>query len=159
MSLRDHLNTLREHGQLVTVHKPISKHLALAGLLKALEPAPVLCTRVIESEFPVIGNVVSDKHTLAGYLKVPVEALIPTLSQAIEGHTPPKVTSQAPCQEVIRANPDLDDLPIPFHCQGDGGNYISSGVMVAGHPRFGQNLDFHRCMQFSKTELAVRVVK
>lgn len=159
MSLRDHLNTLHEHGQLVTVHKPISKHLALAGLLKALEPAPVLCNRVIESDFPVIGNVVSDKQTLARYLKVPVEALIPTLSQAIEAHTPPKVTSQAPCQEVIRANPDLDDLPIPFHCQGDGGNYISSGVMVASHPRYGQNLDFHRCMQFSKTELAVRVVK
>ncbi len=159
MSLREHLNMLREHGRLVTVQKPISKHLALAGLLKALEPAPVLCNQIIESELPVIGNVVCDKQTLAGYLKVPVEALIPTLSQAIEAHTPPRVTSQAPCQEVIRTHPDLDDLPIPFHCQGDGGNYISSGVMVAGHPRYGQNLDFHRCMQFSKTELAVRVVK
>ena len=31
--------------------------------------------------------------------------------------------------------------------------------MIAGHPEYGQNMDFHRCMQFSKTEMAVRVVK
>ena len=31
--------------------------------------------------------------------------------------------------------------------------------MVAKHPVHGQNLDFHRLMQFSKTEMAVRVVK
>jgi 2,5-furandicarboxylate decarboxylase 1 len=45
------------------------------------------------------------------------------------------------------------------HFEGDGGNYITSGVVVAKHPRYGQNLDFHRCMQFSKTEMAVRVVQ
>jgi anhydromevalonate phosphate decarboxylase len=31
--------------------------------------------------------------------------------------------------------------------------------MIARHPSYGQNLDFHRLMQFSKTELAVRVVR
>jgi len=31
--------------------------------------------------------------------------------------------------------------------------------MVAGYPEYGQNLDFHRCMQFSKREMALRVVK
>jgi UbiD family decarboxylase len=41
----------------------------------------------------------------------------------------------------------------------DGGNYISSGVLIARHPKYGQNLDFHRCMQFSAREMAVRVVR
>jgi UbiD family decarboxylase len=31
-------------------------------------------------------------------------------------------------------------------------------VVIARHPEHGQNADFHRCMQFSKTEMAVRVV-
>ncbi len=31
--------------------------------------------------------------------------------------------------------------------------------MIARHPIYGQNADFHRCMQFSKTEMAVRVVR
>ena len=55
--------------------------------------------------------------------------------------------------------PDLDLLPILFHCDQDGGAYISSGVVLANHPVYGQNADFHRCMQFSKTEMAVRVVR
>lgn len=159
MSLRDYLHTLQQNGQLVTVQKPISKQLAVAGLLKALEPTPVLCSQVIESDFPVLGNLLCSKDSLAAYLGIPVQAIIPTMMAAIEAPTPPHQVSRAPCQEVIRAQPDLDDLPILFHCDGDGGNYISSGVMIAGHPHYGQNMDFHRCMQFSKTEMAVRVVK
>ena len=46
-----------------------------------------------------------------------------------------------------------------MHCRGDGGNYISSGVWIAKHPQYGLNMDFHRAMQISKTELAVRVVQ
>jgi 2,5-furandicarboxylate decarboxylase 1 len=159
MSLRAYLNKIRQQGELIEIQKPVSKHLALAGLLKALEPKPVLCSEVIESPFPVIGNLVCTKETFADYLGIAVQAIIPTLIQAIEAHSPPRVTTVAPCQEVIHENPDLDQLPILFHCEGDGGNYISSGVMIAGHPHYGQNMDFHRCMQFSKTEMAVRVVK
>jgi UbiD family decarboxylase len=81
------------------------------------------------------------------------------LAQAIEARSPCQVVGKAPCQEVVVTDPDLDALPILRHCSEDGGNYISSGVFVARHPRYGQNLDFHRCMQFSKNELAVRVVK
>jgi UbiD family decarboxylase len=144
---------------MITVEKPVSKTLTLAGLLKALEPSPVLCNRIIESAFPVMGNLVCNKAAFASYLGIPVQTIIPTMIGAIEAPNPPQQVAAAPCQEVIRAQPDLDDLPILFHCEGDGGNYISSGVMVAGHPRYGQNLDFHRCMQFSKTEMAVRIVK
>ena len=159
MSLRDHLNTIRQQGELIEVKKPVTKHLALAGLLKALEPSPVLCKEVTDSPFPVMGNLMCTKENFADYLGIPVQAIIPTLIHAIDTHAPPQVTTAAPCQEVILKNPDLDQLPILFHCEGDGGNYISSGVMIARHPQFGQNLDFHRCMQFSKTEMAVRVVK
>ena len=159
MTLRDYLNHLNEQGQLITVSKPISKHLTLAGLLKTLEPEPVVCTQIAESAFPVVGNLLCTKERLANYLQIPVQALIPTLTNAITAPSAPQITEDAPCQAVIHSDPDLDILPIPFHCEGDGGNYISAGVMVAGHPRYGQNLDFHRCMQFSKRELAVRVVK
>jgi UbiD family decarboxylase len=59
---------------------------------------------------------------------------------------------------VVIDNPDLDQLPILKHCQADGGNYISSGIVIARHPKHGQNVDFHRCMQISITEMAMRVV-
>ncbi len=159
MSLRDYLNQLRQNDSLTQIFKPVSKHLQAAGILKALEPTPVLFSKITESAFPVMGNLLCSKPSFADYLGISTQQIIPTLTSAIENHTPPQITSDAPCQEVVINRPDLDDLPILFHCEGDGGNYISSGVMIAGHPTYGQNMDFHRCMQFSKTEMAVRVVK
>jgi UbiD family decarboxylase len=41
----------------------------------------------------------------------------------------------------------------------DGGPYISSGVVVAADPEFGQNLDFHRAMQIGKDKMVARVVR
>jgi len=159
VSLRTYLESLRQTGSFVDIDKPVSKHLQIAGILKALEPQPVRFTSVIETPFPLMGNLLCTKESFAQYLGIAVQQIIPTLIDAIDNHTPPEVSTDAPCQEVIVTDPDLDSLPILFHCEDDGGNYISSGVMISRHPQYGQNLDFHRCMQFSKTEMAVRVVK
>jgi len=159
MSLRTHLDRLKSTGAMLQIEKPVSKHLTAAGILKSLEPQTVLFTSIKESTFPVMGNLCCTKQSFADYLDIPVEALIPTLTNAIDHPGQPEVIIDPPCQEIIDRHPDLDDLPILFHCEGDGGNYISSGVMIVGHPAYGQNMDFHRCMQFSKTEMAVRVVK
>ena len=159
MSLRNYLDRIRQQKSYLTVDKTISKHLQVAGILKALEPDPVLFQHVVESDFPVMGNLFCSKETFADYLGISVDQIIPTLIQAINEHKAPETTSEAPCQAVVSDNPDLDTLPILYHCKGDGGNYISSGVMIAGHPKYGQNMDFHRCMQLSNTEMAVRVVK
>lgn len=159
MSFRKFIKQLERNGSVQHIHKPISKHLQVAGILNTLEPQPVLCHDIAESKFPVIGNLLCTKEIFASNLGISVLEIIPTLTRAIEAPTPPQAIGRAPCQEVIHRRPDLDDLPILFHCDGDGGNYISSGVMIARHPKFGQNMDFHRCMQISKTEMSVRVVK
>ena len=159
MSLRDYLKNIAQQGSRIEIKKPVSRHLQAAGILKALEPQPVLFSQVTDSTFSIMGNLFCTKKSFADYLGIAVEDIIPTLSHAIENPSVPSITAQAPCQGVVIENPNLDDLPILFHCEGDGGNYISSGVMVAGHPIHGQNLDFHRCMQFSATEMAVRVVQ
>ncbi len=159
MSLRDHLHQLDSCGQLLRAAAPLSKRLEIAGALKQIEPRPALFERVKESAFPVVGNLFCSKAAFAAYFGIRPAEIIPFLSAAIENRRPPERVSEAPCQEVVDLHPDLDRLPILFHCEQDGGNYISSGVVLARHPRYGQNADFHRCMQFSKTEMAVRVVR
>jgi len=159
MTLRDHLKQIREQGKLLQITKPVSKHLQTAGILKVSEPEPVIFQSIIECDYTVMGNLFCTKASFADYLGIPQQDIIPTLTRAIDEHKPPQVVSSAPCQEVVIRQPNLDKLPILFHCEGDGGPYITSGVMVAGYPEYGQNLDFHRCMQFSKREMAVRVVK
>ena len=159
MSLREYLQRLESQGRLTHVRKPISKTYEIAGVLKQMEPQPVLFEHVRESDFRVVGNLFGSKATFADYFGITVAQIIPTLASAIDHRSPPKVVDSAPCQEVVDLSPDLDRLPILRHCELDGGNYISSGVVIAKHPQHGQNADFHRMMQFSKTEMAVRVVR
>jgi len=159
MSLRDYFQQLEAQGQLLRVREPISKTYEIAGVLKQIEPRPVIFESVKESPFRVAGNLLCTKAAFAGYFGIEVSEIIPTLASAIDRRTPPEVTTSAPCQEVVETDPDLDRLPILRHCAQDGGNYISSGVVIASHPEYGQNVDFHRMMQFSKNEMAVRVVR
>lgn len=141
------------------VTEPISKTYEIAGVLRKLEPTPALFENVKESDFRVIGNLFCTKASFAVYLGITVSEILPALAKAIDNRSPCEVVSTAPCQDVVHSKPDLDKLPILKHCGNDGGNYISSGVVIAQHPEYGQNVDFHRCMQFSKTEMAVRVVR
>lgn len=138
---------------------PMSKTYQVSGALKQLEPAAVLFEKVVESPFTVVGNLFSSKAAFASYFGVLPREIIPLLADAIQRRSQPEIIQQAACQEVVVSQPDLDALPILRHCEGDGGNYISSGVVIARHPRYGLNADFHRCMQISKTEMAMRVVK
>ncbi len=159
MTLRSYLKHLSGSNQLLEIDTPVSPMFEMAGILKCLEPRPVLFTNVQGSPFHVAGNLLCSKAAFAEYLKLSVADLILSLTRAIESRLACQVVKHAPCHDVVIEQPDLDHLPILRHCALDGGNYISSGVFIARHPRYGQNLDFHRAMQFSKTELAIRVVR
>jgi UbiD family decarboxylase len=159
MSFRSYLQQLEEAGSLAHVNAPISRTYEIAGVLKQLEPRPILFEHVQGSAFRVAGNLLCSKSDFARYFGLPVSGIIPALTRAIDLRSPCPLVEQASCQEVVVLDPNLDDLPILRHCELDGGNYISSGVVIAGHPAHGQNADFHRCMQFSKNEMAVRVVR
>jgi len=162
MTLRNYLQTLIDREALVVIREPICKTYEIAAVLKQLEPRPVLFENVKESEFRVAGNLFCNKSQFADYFGIEVAEIIPTLAAAITSKAAPgKIGAafEASCQEVVHFEPDLDELPIPLHFMEDGGNYITAGVVIAGHPEHGQNMDFHRCMQFSPKEMAVRVVK
>jgi UbiD family decarboxylase len=159
MTLRGYIHQLAECNELIQVDRPISKTLEVASVLKKMEPKTILFNNVQESSFRVIGNLFCNKSSYAAYLGIPVEAIIPTLAEAIDQRSPCQIVDTAPCQDAQIMKPDLDKLPVLRHFSNDGGNYISSGVVIARHPVYGQNADFHRCMQFSKTEMSMRVVK
>ena len=176
MTLRDYLKQLEDAGRLIYISEPISKKYEIAALLKELEPQPVIFENVIESDYRVVGNIFCTKRDFADYYGIAAADIIPMLSSAIQNPSQISLSSKlgkdvksdnfgereegvAPCQEVVHLNPDLNSLPIPLHFEGDGGPYITAGVFVVKHPQFGQNLDYHRCMQFSAQEMAIRVVK
>jgi UbiD family decarboxylase len=158
MGLREYLQKLEKEGTLLKIEKPVSKRLEAAGVLKAVEPKPVLFENVTDSKFRIMGNLFCSKESVASYLGISTKDIIPTLSIAIEDRSPPKEIKDAPCQEVVEKTVELDKVPILFHNERDGGPYISSAVVVAGHPKYGQNLDFHRAMQIKNDTMSTRVV-
>jgi len=159
MGFREYINKIDEENLLRKVDVEVSKKLEIAGILKEMEPTPVIFNNVKESEYRVIGNTFCTKNVIASYFGVTPADLIPMLSKAINKPSDPEIVSNAaPCQEVIESNVDLDKLPILFHCEKDGGNYISSAVVITADPDYGQNMDFHRAMQFSKEKFATRIV-
>ena len=159
MTLRSYLQQLTRAGEMPGIDTPVSTAYEIAGILKKLEPRPVLFDNVKERSFRVMGNLFCSKAAFASYFSLQVKDIIPALTRAIENRAPCPLVASAPCQEVVTEQPDLDTLPILRHCALDGGSYISAGVFITRHPKYGQNLDFHRAMQFSKTEMAVRVVR
>lgn len=159
MGLREYINKIENNGILRKVDVEVSKKLEISGILKEMEPTPVLFNGIKESEFRVIGNLFCTKDSISSYFGVTPADLIPMLSKAIKEPSEPEVISNAPCQEIIESTIDLDKIPILFHCERDGGNYISSAVVVTKDPDHGQNLDFHRAMQFSKDKFATRIVR
>ncbi|MFH0954599.1 MAG: UbiD family decarboxylase [Candidatus Micrarchaeota archaeon] len=159
MSFKSQLEKLEKNGKLLKIQKPVSKKLEASAILNQIEPQAVLFEKIAESEFRVAANIFPTKQSIADYLNCKVSELIPTITKAIENPSEAQETKKAPCQEVEMETVDLDKLPILFHAAKDGGNYISSGVVIAKHPTYGQNLDFHRCMQIGKNKFSIRIVK
>ena len=159
MGFREYIDQIDKEGLLRKVDVEVSKKLEISGILKKIEPTPVIFNNIKESEFRVVGNVFCTKNVIASYFGITPADLIPMLSKAISERSEPEIVSNAPCQEIVESSIDLDKIPILFHCEKDGGNYISSAVVVTRDPDYGQNLDFHRAMQFSKDKFATRIVK
>lgn len=158
MGFRDYVNKIDKEGLLKKVDVEVSKKLEISGILKEMEPTPIMFNKIKESKFRLVGNMFCTKSVIASYLGVNTADLIPMLSKAISERSEPEIITQAPCQEIVESTVDLDQLPILFHCEKDGGNYISSAVVIARDPEYGQNMDFHRAMQFSKDKFSTRIV-
>jgi UbiD family decarboxylase len=158
MGFRDFIEKLESDGEIIKVEGEVSKHLEMAGILKKLDGKPVLFTNVKESEFGVAGNVFSTKKLVAQYFGCRPGELIRKMLEAIEKPEEPEVVETAPCQEVVEEEADVNKLPVLFHTEKDGGNYIASGVFIVRDEELGQNASFHRMMQIGKNKFAVRIL-
>lgn len=160
MDFREYIVKLEKEAGITKIKKEVSIDIEAAAVLKAAEPNPLLFENVKGySDFRVAGNIFSTKISIADYFGISTDQLIPKLTDAIDKRSPPEEVSSATCQEVVMGGVDLDKIPILKHNERDGGRYISSAVVVTKDPEFGQNLDFHRAMQFASNRMSTRIIK
>lgn len=131
------LDRLRSEGELVEVERPVSPVHELAGRVDASERSDnkaFLFHAVKGHTVPVAAGLYgSTRRHLLGLRMRTVAEFAERLEQAIASPVPPERLGGvgSGCQEV-RFTPDmgLEHLPIPTHFPGDGGPYITSGVVM-----------------------------
>jgi 2,5-furandicarboxylate decarboxylase 1 len=158
MNLREFLKKLEEEGKLFRIKKEVSTEYEIANVINTLCEQPVIFEKVKDYDFPVFGGITSSRDVIAEGLGTTKEKLLFKLVDALRNPKEPEIISNAPCQEVVEEEPDLDKLPILMHLPGDGGRYATATVATIKDPDTGRNVSYHRLMQLGKNRFTARLI-
>lgn len=156
------LRYLDRIGALIRVHSEVDPVFELAGIARRLEgnPGCVLFERVRGSRFPVLCGLLWNRDTVGRLFGLPVRQVPFAIADAVGAwkknpvQFTPRLLDQAPATEVVEAEPDLYQLPIPQHALKDGGRYLDASLVVARNPLTGGvNISVHRCMVTGRDRL------
>ena len=129
------------------------KHDEVVDLLKKRNLLDKPCLINVEGK-RVATNFVSSRELVATYLGVKKEELVRVLAKVDDGEI-------SVCEAEYSELRDLNDLPIIKYFEGDGGRYITAGVVIAckDHEDFNTyNASIHRLMVVDESRLAARLV-
>lgn len=155
-TLREWLHRLDVTERLTILKPGTDLHFELAGIANRLDgdqasyfPSPK--GHVI----PVVSGLISDRRWMAEALGVEEATLVAAFQDAIANPLPSIEVDNAPCQEVVHTEPDLEKLlPIPTHNEHDSGAYITAGLAITKNPKTGvQNMAIHRLQVSGPQEL------
>ena len=154
-NLRSFIQVLEEAGQLARINKPVSLTHELADVAATLARsgggAP-LFKNVTGSRWPIFAGGVANQKRAALALGCAESAVTDFMARVLEpdnGVAPVQV-SKAGWQANIQTGNDIDvgQLPIPTHSRGDGGAFITGGVIISRDPVSGRgNLSYNRMMR------------
>lgn len=106
-----------------------------------------------DPSFRFAGNVFSTRGAIARSLNVEIGSLGEAVLKGMEERIEPEGTAVPNYYGEV----DIGDVPIPRYFKGDGGSYITSGIVHTGIDGE-RNLSFHRMMYIGGGRFAVRVV-
>jgi len=180
--LRAWIELLRAEGELAEVTAEVDPHLEITEIadrtMKGGGPA-LLFRNVRGSSMPVlinqfgterrmclalgVGSLEEVRERVAGVFELlqPPKGLGAVLDAATTGFrtlkdSKPRIVSDAPCQEVVMAEPDLDALPIMTCWPDDGGAFITLPSVITRDPvTGGRNVGMYRLQQHSRTTLGL----
>ncbi|MHC1630727.1 MAG: UbiD family decarboxylase [Methanotrichaceae archaeon] len=152
MSFRSFLRELQDADLLKDIDRPVSPVIEAATL--SFGSGLILFHNLDGHRCCV--NLIGTRELLAMALGTTVFDMTKHLSQIEIDEGRIKYVNSSPFQEII-TEPDLSKLPILTHFKGDGGPYITAGVVVS---KLGDqtNASVHRMMVLDKDRLAARLV-
>jgi len=124
--------------------------------MKRLDGHAILFNNVKDSTYPVVANICSTRDLLASGLGIKKEDFIKKIAHAIDKPIEPNIVELDNDYEELET--DLSKLPILVHYKEDGGQYISSAIIVANDQELGLNSSFHRMMVIGRDRVVARVL-
>ena len=159
MQLRNFLETLEQNNTLTRITKPVSIHKEIANIIYTLNEQPVIFENVKDYDYPIFSGITSDRDIIAKGINTTKDQLLLKLVEALRKPEIPPIVSNAPCQEIVIKNPDLSQIPLLYHLDGDGGRYATATVATIKDPESGRNVSYHRLMELDKKKFSARLIK
>jgi len=159
MDFRRFIGELDKQQLLTHIEKECSLDSEVANVLNALDGKTVMFEKVRGYTNKVVGGICGSRETIALGLGTNVEGIVHKMIGAINKPVKPDVVTDAPCQEVVESGVDLSKLPLPKYLSGDGGRYISSGIVIVNDKEWGRNVCYHRLMEIGKDRFVGRIIE
>src|SRR5579884_3147341 len=161
--LRDFLRLLEEQGDLVHITRPVSPVYGVAAGIRRTSDVkgPALWFDDVEgASMPVVGGLYAHRRRALWGLETTAEEFFGKYMRGLSNPIPPRVVSDAPCQEVVLTGDDanLDRLPICTHNRLDAAPFITMGLTIARHPEYGTNVSISRMQRFDGQTLGIMSV-
>jgi len=155
--MRAYKDKLKETGALIEIKHSVSSRYEAASIGLKYKDKPVFF-HAVDGIHRVIMNAVCSREVLADLLGTTPYNIAPYLAglpESGEGGEV-RIIEDSETKEEIE-EPDLSKLPILRYFNGDGGAYITGGVVVAELDGI-RNASIHRMLVLDNKRLAVRLV-
>ena len=157
MSLRDFLDLMESEGKLKRIKDEKTPYLEIAGIIKKHPTETILFEKVKDSGYRVVVGVCAKRENFAKAMGIDKGDLLFKISEVIDNPKEPKIVKEAPCQQIVEDEVDLEKIPILTHSTTDLGAYISAGVWICNDEEWGLNADYHRASPISRDKLVARI--
>ncbi|HHU76403.1 MAG TPA: UbiD family decarboxylase [Firmicutes bacterium] len=154
--LRDYVNYLRKHRQLLDVDQPLSPRFEVGAALRYLDqrsPNAVYFSNVTGFSCPVVGNLLGSYDRIALAMGVETGELLSEFNSRSGKTIDPLLVKESPVEEVVHQHQKGQEinlagiLPVLTHHARDIGPYMTSALLVSADPENGhRGMGIHRIL-------------
>jgi UbiD family decarboxylase len=141
----------------LVVEEAVDPDLEIAGILYENPEKTVLFPTVKGSRFRCVGNLITSRERLCEAIGTDRDRYLTHISRVLNDPLETVTVERGLFQEEQAAG--LGELPLLRHFPGDGGKYITSGIVVVEDPEMGRNASIHRLMVKGEMTLGIRIVE
>ena len=163
--LRSFLDLLQKNGELLSISEAVDPRFEVAEFLRQFDKKrgqALLFENVKGHSIRLAGNLVGTRKRLALAFGLPgEEKLLATYQRRRARKIEPQRVRTGPVKQVVvkeKGRLDLNALPIPTYHEGDGGPYITCGILIAKDPSSGlRSMGLHRLHIKGKTKMGIHL--